>query len=86
MCKSYSELKWRQSAPRDLDATETGTYSFGGEPMEKDWLWSVPRQRPTNFDGHGQVLNKGLHATQRFALGAVFVYQLALWYRFEKGS
>ncbi len=29
---------------------------------------------------------KGLLATQRFALGAVFVYQLALWYRFEHGQ
>jgi hypothetical protein len=30
------------------------------------------------FDGHGQVATKGLLATQRFALGAIFVYQLAL--------
>jgi hypothetical protein len=37
------------------------------------------------FDGHGQVPTKGLLATQRFALGAIFVYQLALWYRFEHG-
>ena len=37
------------------------------------------------FDGHGQVPTKGLIATQRFALGAVFVYQLALWCRFENG-
>ncbi len=35
------------------------------------------------FDGHGQVPTKGLNATQRFAEGAIFVYQLALWYRFE---
>ena len=35
------------------------------------------------FDGHGQVPTKGLLATQRFALGAIFVYQLALFYRFE---
>jgi len=35
------------------------------------------------FDGHGQVPTKGLLATQRFALGAIFAYQLALWYRFE---
>lgn len=35
------------------------------------------------FDGHGQVPTKGLIATQRFALGAIFVYQLALRYRFE---
>jgi len=30
------------------------------------------------FDGHGQVPTKGLIATQRFALGAIFVYQYAL--------
>ncbi len=35
------------------------------------------------FDGHGQVPTKGLLATQRFALAAIFVYQLALLYRFE---
>ena len=38
------------------------------------------------FDGHGQVPTKGLIATQRFALGAIFVYQLALLYRFEHGQ
>lgn len=37
------------------------------------------------FDGHGQVPTKGLIATQRFALGAIFVYQLAILYRFENG-
>lgn len=35
------------------------------------------------FDGHGQVPTKGLRNTQRFALGAIFVYQLALLYRFQ---
>jgi hypothetical protein len=35
------------------------------------------------FDGHGQVPTKGLTNTRRFALGAIFVYQLALLYRFE---
>lgn len=35
------------------------------------------------FDSHGQVPTKGLINTQRFALGAIFVYQLALMYRFE---
>ena len=29
------------------------------------------------FDGHGQVPTKGLRHTPRFALGAIFVYQLA---------
>ena len=37
------------------------------------------------FDGHGQVPTKGLTASKRFALGAVFVYQLALLYRHEQG-
>lgn len=35
------------------------------------------------FDGHGSVPTRGLRNTQRFALGAVFVYQLALLARFE---
>ena len=35
------------------------------------------------FDGHGQVPTKGLRNTQRFALGAIFVCQLALLYRFQ---
>lgn len=37
------------------------------------------------FDGHGQVPTKGLTNTRRFALGAIFVYQLALLYRFQNG-
>jgi DDE family transposase len=37
------------------------------------------------FDGHGQVPTKGLTNTARFALGAVFVYQITLLYRFEHG-
>ena len=35
------------------------------------------------FDGHGQVPTKGLNNTRRFALGAIFVYQLALLYCFQ---
>jgi len=38
------------------------------------------------FDAHGQVPTKGLVNTRRFALGAVFLYQLALLYRFEQGQ
>ena len=36
------------------------------------------------FEVHGQVPTRGLINTQRFALGAVFVYQLALLYRHER--
>jgi len=35
------------------------------------------------FDIHGQVPTKGLVNTQRFALSAIFVYQIALLYRFQ---
>ena len=35
------------------------------------------------FDGHGQVPTKCLLNTQRFALGAILLYQLALLYRFQ---
>ncbi len=38
------------------------------------------------FDGHAQVPTKGLLNTGRFALGAVFVYQLVLLYRHEHGQ
>ena len=37
------------------------------------------------FDAHGSVPTKGLRATCRFALGALFVYQLMLLARFEAG-
>jgi len=37
------------------------------------------------FDVHGAVPTKGLRATRRFALGALFVYQLMLLARFEAG-
>ncbi|HEY0733530.1 MAG TPA: transposase [Herpetosiphonaceae bacterium] len=37
------------------------------------------------FDGHGQVPTKGLTNTRRFVLGAIVVYQLLLWYRWEHG-
>ena len=37
------------------------------------------------FELHGPVPTKGEIATQQFALGAVLLYQLTLWYRFEHG-
>src|SRR4051812_48356927 len=38
------------------------------------------------FDTHGQVPTRGLVATQRWGLGAVFVYQLLLLYRHLLGA
>jgi Transposase DDE domain len=37
------------------------------------------------FGVHGSVPTKGLRTTQRFALGAILVYQVALLYRHEHG-
>ena len=37
------------------------------------------------FNGHDRVPTKGLVATQRYGLGAVLVYQLVLWHRYERG-
>lgn len=37
------------------------------------------------FEGHEQVPTQGLTATRRYALGAVLVYQLALWQRHLRG-
>ena len=37
------------------------------------------------FAVHGPVPTKGKIATSRFTLGAILVYPLALWYRFEHG-
>jgi hypothetical protein len=38
------------------------------------------------FDANQPVPTRGLTATRRFALGAVLVYQLTLWHRFEAGD
>jgi len=56
--------------------------------------WSMREQRlsPTSslgaslFEAHGSVPTRGRLDTACFALGAVFVYQLALLYRHEQGS
>lgn len=38
------------------------------------------------FDGHAQVPTRGLVNTSRFVLGAIFVYQLVLLYRYQHGE
>jgi len=37
------------------------------------------------FDVHGHVPTKGVTNTKRFALGAIFVYQMALLIRYQNG-
>ncbi len=79
---------------RLLVATQYGRYPHTDDGVEVRRIFHKLRSRAMEnfnehfkgiFDGHGQVPTKGLLATQRFALGAIFVYQLALLYRFEHG-
>ncbi len=81
-----------QRDDRILVATKYGRYPHTDDGVEVRRVFHKLRSRAIEnfhehfkgiFDGHGQVPTKGLLATQRFALGAIFVYQLALLYRFE---
>jgi hypothetical protein len=81
-----------EQADRLLVATQYGRYPHTDDGVEVRRVFHKLRSTSIEnfnehfkgiFDGHGQVPTKGLLATQRFALGAVFVYQLALLYRFE---
>ncbi len=81
-----------QLADRLLVTTQYGRYPHTDDGVEVRRVFHKLRSLAMEkfnehfkgiFDGHGQVPTKGLIATQRFALGAIFVYQLALVYRFE---
>jgi hypothetical protein len=77
---------------RCLVTTQPGRYPHTDEGVEVRRLFHKLRSLTIeNFnaqfkgivDGHGHVPTKGLTNTRRFALGAIFVYQLTLWYRHE---
>jgi len=81
-----------QRDDRILVATKYGRYPHTDDGVEVRRVFHKLRSRAIEnfhehfkgiFDGHGQVPPKGLLATQRFALGAIFVFHLALLYRFE---
>lgn len=81
-----------EQADRLLVTTQYGRYPHTDDGVEVRRIFRTLRSIAMEhvnehvngiFDGHGQVPTKGLLATQRFALGTVFVYQLALLYRFE---
>lgn len=83
-----------QRTNRLLVSTEYGAYPHTDDGVEVRRIFHKLRSLAIEnfnehfkgiFDGHGQVPTKGLINTQRFALGAVFVYQLALLYRFQHG-
>lgn len=79
-------------AERELVATRRGPYPHtdGGVGVRRVFhalrsraIENLNEQFKGIFDAHGQVPTKGLVNTRRFALSAVFVYQLTLWYRYE---
>jgi hypothetical protein len=79
---------------RELVATRHGRYPHTDAGVDVRRVFHALRSRAIEnlneqfkgiFDGHGQVPTKGLVNTRRFALGAVLVYQLTLWYRHEHG-
>ena len=80
------------AADRFLVATRRGRYPHQDDGVEVRRVFhklrslaieSFNEQFKGIFDVHGPVPTRGLVRTQRFALGAVFVYQLILLYRFE---
>jgi hypothetical protein len=81
-------------AERVLVASQYGGYPHTGDGVEVRRVFHKLRsvsienfngQFKAIFDAHGAVPTRGLVATQRFALGAVLVYQLTLWHRHEHG-
>jgi hypothetical protein len=82
------------TAGRVLVATQYGPYPHTDDGVEVRRIFHKLRsvtienfneQFKGIFDVHGAVPTKGLQATRRFALGAIFVYQLALLQRAEVG-
>ncbi len=82
-----------QSTQRFLVTTKRGAYPHTDDGVEVRRIFHKLRSMANEnfnehfkaiFEVHGQVPTKGLINTQRFALGAVFVYQLALLYRHER--
>ena len=78
-----------------LVASQPGKYPHTDPGVEVRRLFHELRSRAIeNFNGqfkgifgvHGSVPTRGLVRTQRFALGAVLLYQLAVLYRFEHGQ
>lgn len=83
-----------QRTGRNLVASRPGPYPHTGLGVEVRRIFHKLRSLAIEnfngqfkgiFDVHGQVPTKGLTNTRRFALGAIFVYQLVLLYRFEHG-
>jgi hypothetical protein len=90
------ELRERCAADgRELVATRRGAYPHTDGGVEVRRIFHALRSKAIeNFNGQfkaifdcgGQVPTRGLVATRRYVLGAVFVYQLILLHRHEHGD
>ena len=83
-----------ERADRILITTRYGPYPHTDEGVEVRRVFHKVRSLAIEnfnehfkgiFNCHGAVPTRGLVATRRFALGAVFLYQLALLHRFTTG-
>jgi hypothetical protein len=83
------------AAGRFLVTTRRGPYPHTDEGVEVRRIFHQLRSHAMEnfngqfkniFDCHGQVPTRGLQATRRFVLGAVFVYQLTLLARADAGA
>jgi len=81
-----------ESQDRILVASKHGSYPHTDAGVEVRRIFHELRSRAIEnfngqfksiFGGNGQVPTKGWLNTARFALGAIFVYQLALLYQYE---
>jgi len=84
-----------ESQGRLLVTTKRGSYPHTDDGVEVRRVFHQLRSHAIeNFNAQfkaifnclGQVPTRGLVPTQRFVLGAVLVYQLALLHRFENGD
>src|SRR5918998_134112 len=95
--KHYNDPELRELCEEDercLVTTRSGRYPHTDDGVDVRRIFHKLRSTAIEtfneqfkgiFDGNGQVPTKGLVSTRRFALGAIFVYQLTLWYRYEHG-
>jgi hypothetical protein len=83
-----------EQSDRSLVTTKYGSYPHtdAGAPVRQVFhklrstaIENFNEQFKGIFDAHGQVPTRGLANTQRFALGAIFLYQIVLLYRFQQG-
>jgi hypothetical protein len=82
-------------AGRTLVTTKRGRYPHTDDGVEVRRVFHSLRSHTIEnfnesfkaiFDGHGQVPTRGLVATRRYLLGAVFVYQLTLLHQHLAGG